>query len=339
MIRIILVISYVKTIWFVYICFLLIFRLRLQYIQMLFNQFKASFIFKSMKKLSCSHTQCQCCNIVIMKTSRKKRSTLSETKVKSGISKSTTDATKLQFKERKRHNFKHAFHTACHINHNHSNGQHSPEKLEQNSESSVTFSTHRHKIHKIGPKSIFIADPSKAFAVSFSDCCYELVCGNCLSRFKMMLEASFCYLQESENNQKLYTSQFTSQNISHHQIDENFQNETNNNVFNNELNYNHNFNIETDLNRKIQKNNLNNCHSKKCNKCLSSSHRSLNVDLPLQLRKYLNFDYNVFMYSAVEEEKEMEEVDPDNFMLNDSLIVGSFQQSSLLEFSHFDIFE
>ena len=66
--------------------------------------------------------------------------------------------------------------------------------------------------------------------------------------------------------------------------------------------------------------------------------RSLQVDLPLQLRKYLNFDYNVFLYNN-EEEKESENVESDNFQQSDDIIVGSFQPSSLLEFSHIDLFQ
>lgn len=193
---------------------------------------------------------CQCCNIVVIDSCGDRHRSI-DRRLKRGLTKSSSEnMTKYPFVECRIH----SIHPKC--------------KTPQKSSSNP-------KIHNVGPKSIFVADPSKTYALSFSDCCYELICGECASCFWIKMDNSRCYLLEKE---------------------------------------------KVDLN------------------LLKFKLRSLQVDLPLQLRKYLNFDYNIFLYNK-EEGQETESIESDNFQQTDDIIVGSFQPSSLLEFSRIDLFQ
>lgn len=194
---------------------------------------------------------CHCCNIVVIDSCGDRHRSI-DRRIKRGLTKSSSEnMSKYPFVECRIR----SIHPKCKTPQNNSNSN--------------------QRIHNVGPKSIYIADPAKTYALSFSDCCYELICGECGSCFWIKMDPSHCYLLEKE---------------------------------------------KVDLN------------------LVQLKLRSLQVDLPLQLRKYLNFDYNMFLYNN-EESQETESVESDNFQQSDDIIVGSFQPSSLLEFSRIDLFQ
>lgn len=192
---------------------------------------------------------CQCYNIVVIDSCNGHQRSI-DRRLKPGITKSSSEnMTKFPYID-------------CRIRSIHSKCR-TPQKN----------SSSNQKIYNAGPKSIYISDPSKTYALSLSDCCYEIFCGECGSCFWLKIDTSNCYLLEKDR---------------------------------------------VDLN------------------LFQFKLRSLQIDLPIQLRKYLNFDYNLFLYNN-DEERETANIDSDNFQQSDDIIVGSFQPSSLLEFSHIDL--